>query len=313
MPSPIYIATRGSALALVQARYIQARCQSVCPAETFELKIMKTTGDKLQAVPPTESPPGLGKGLFTKELEVALLAAEAGIAVHSLKDLPTELPAGLVLAAVPEREDPRDVLICRNEAGSLKSILDLPQNAVVATSSTRRAAQLGALRPDVTTVPVRGNVGTRLEKLARNRDFDGMILAMAGLKRLGFKLHGNQLEGPNVPPGLTALVLSTEEMLPCVGQAALGIETRCDDPQIDAICRHLDHRPSHLCVEAERSFLAGMGGGCLSPVGALAELDENQIFMRGVSFRDGKVKRGEVRGPSESSSALGQELAKMLL
>lgn len=340
---PIYIATRGSALALAQSKMILAECQAAFPQRQFEIKIIKTTGDKLQALPATDPIPAAGKGLFTKELEVALLQGDADLAVHSLKDLPTELPEGLILAAVSRREDVRDVFIYRAEAAAgsgasrepgggapplvlrgLKphaTIRDLPRGATVATSSTRRQAQLLALRSDLKVIPMRGNVGTRLRKLAENPELDGLVLAAAGLNRLRFSIaaDGSLSSGDpgqsstGVPPGLLASPLSTDEMLPCVGQGAIGLETRKNDDRMAAICERLNDARTFQCVVAERAFLHAMGGGCLSPVGAYAEILGDQLCMRVVSFREEKVRRSEARGNLNDPAALGARLAEELM
>lgn len=313
----IRIATRGSALAVVQTRWVAARCRALFAELTIELEVIKTTGDKLQRGPLIETSGSLPRGLFTKELEMALLDGRVDLAVHSLKDLPTGLPEGLCLGAVPERADARDVLIVRSrengpsaeDAGSSGFGL-LPYGGVVGTSSTRRRAQLLEVRPDLRIVELRGNVGTRLEKLARDPGLNGTVLAAAGLDRLGIRIeNGGRLVGKNLPVGLVAVRLEPETMLPCVGQGALGVERRMDDEQMTALCEALDHRPSHDCVDAERAFLAGMGGGCQSPVAAYAETRSDQIRLRGVAYNGEGVVRGEIGGPTKSAVHLGGELA----
>lgn len=318
MSRTIYIATRGSALALAQSNMIMAQCRKNFPALSFELKIIKTTGDKLQTVSIDSTGNSVAKGLFTKELEVAMLNGEADFAVHSLKDLPTDLPDGLYLSAVGPREDVRDVLIYRSGSSTTakrgyapaSQIKDIAVGATIATSSTRRQAQILAIRPDLKTVPIRGNVGTRLHKIAENAEFDGIILALAGLKRLGYVIQpGGQIEGKDVPSGLLASVIPVEQMLPCVGQAALGIESRIGDEQTDEICARLNDSGSFQCVTAERSFLRAMGGGCLSPVAAHATIRGTSLTLRAISFRDGKVSRTEKTGVIESADQLGREAA----
>ena len=345
MPSderPIVIATRGSALALAQSKGITDACRAAFPRLQVEIKIIKTTGDKLQSVPANAPGQPTVKGLFTKELEVALLNAEADIAVHSLKDLPTELPEGLTLAAATKREDVRDVLIYRDaswarmpanassdssvsSAGSenwpaLKPqavLRNFPRGAVIATSSTRRQAQLLALRPDLKVIPTRGNVGTRLRKLAERAEFDGLILAAAGLNRLGIRVWSDGRLSPDensktavaVSKGLLATHLALEEMLPCVGQGAIGIEARDGDERVAAICRRLNDLETFACVTAERAFLRAMGGGCLSPVAALAEIMGNEMRIRGVSFQDGTARKGEIKGVPADAVKLGERLA----
>jgi hydroxymethylbilane synthase len=318
---PILIASRGSALALVQANQILQQCRQLMTDWPFELKIIKTTGDKLQTASLANA--NLPKGLFTKELEVALLNGEADLAVHSLKDLPTELPEGLKLGAVGRRVDVRDVLIRRrNDLGPADSqggspngltIGSLPDGATLATSSTRRAAQLLALRPDLKTVPIRGNVGTRLKKLAEQPGLDGLILALAGLSRLSYRLEPEgRLAGPDLPDGLAGAPIPLGEMLPCVGQAALGIEVRSEDKRIDVVCAKLDHEETRRCVLAERAFLRAMGGGCQLAVAALAEMVSGRIYMRAVSFLGEIPKRAEGSAEAEGAEALGVELAARL-
>jgi hydroxymethylbilane synthase len=311
---PIFIATRGSALALAQSKLVLTALRAAFPGEEFELKIIKTTGDKLQTASLASS--DLPKGLFTKELEVALLNGEADLAVHSLKDLPTDLPAGLILGAVSQREDVRDVLVWRQgslEPDSAKqgSILHrLPPGAVVATSSTRRSAQVLEHRPDLKIVPIRGNLGTRLRKVAGTTEFHATILAAAGLKRLGFKTAvDGGLSGPDAPPDLHAGHLSTEEMLPCVGQAAIGIEIREKDQRLEKICAAYDDAETHACVLAERAFLRAMGGGCHLAVAALGEVLHGQIDLRVVSFLGGKAKYAQGMRPVHEAESLGREMA----
>lgn len=293
---PVLIATRGSALALAQALAIQEQCQRACPDRTFELKIIKTTGDKLQT--PSLANANLPKGLFTKELEAALLSREADLAVHSLKDLPTELPAGLLLGAVSKREDARDVLIARQAT----PLMDLRQGATVATSSARREAFLKELRPELNIVPIRGNVPTRLKRLAEKPELDAIVLAAAGLIRLGYAFQE-----------INAVPLSFDQMLPCVGQAAIGIEVRTDDPEMRALCAKLNDPVTFASVSAERAFLKGMGGGCQVPVAAYAEVQGGQLHVRAVSFFAKPPRRGEIIGPITDAETLGQRLAARLL
>ncbi|MDB6066674.1 MAG: Porphobilinogen deaminase [Pedosphaera sp.] len=332
---PIFIATRGSALALAQANAVMAQCRAAFPELVIELKIIKTTGDKLQTASLAKEGVSLPKGLFTKELEVALLANEADLAVHSLKDLPTELPAGLKLGAVGKRADVRDVLIYRDaallrdqkqgaatESGQHPmrgfkaglTIADFPKGATVATSSTRRKSQLLAHRPDLNVVEIRGNVVTRMEKLAEHAELDATVLAAAGLERLHCHIAADgTLGGNGAPAGLLATILEPEIMLPCVGQGALGIEVRENDERIAALCERLNDFDTQQCVTAERAFLAGMGGGCQSPVAAYAEIIGGELRMRAVSFRDGTMRRGEARRPIKEAVELGRQLATELM
>lgn len=330
---PIIVATRGSALALAQANQILAQCRAAFPKLRVGLKIIKTTGDKLQTASMAKAGGDLPKGLFTKELEVALLKHRADLAVHSLKDLPTDLPAGLKLGAVGKRADARDALIYR-DAEYLKNppaeewtpgqaerrgfcphlkLKDLPAGAVIATSSTRRKAQLLAQRPDLKVVEIRGNVVTRLTKLAERAEFDATVLALAGLARLNFQISPDgKLKGDAVPDGLLAVALEPEDMLPCVGQGAVGIEIREDDERIAAICQRLNHFNTQQCAFAERAFLHAMGGGCQSPVAAYAEIVGEQIQMRAVSFRAGPPRRAEGKRPVKEATILGEQLAAEL-
>jgi hydroxymethylbilane synthase len=332
---PILIATRGSALALAQADAVIAQCRAALPRLAFELKIIKTTGDKLQTA--SLAPPGksLPRGLFTKELEVALLQGRADLAVHSLKDLPTELPAGLTLGAVGKRADVREVLIYRSAEylaqpatrdpadwvpgqadrrglAPRTDLAGLPPGAAVATSSTRRRAQLLTQRPDLKILESRGNISTRLEKLATRAELDATVLALAGLARLDFRITpAGRLEGDAVPDGLLAVVLDTDVMLPCVGQGAVGIEIREHDERLATICERLNHYNTFQAVTAERAFLRAMGGGCQSPVAAYAQPAGDHLHMRAASFV-GAARRAEARRPLKEAVALGEALAAAL-
>jgi hydroxymethylbilane synthase len=334
---PIVIATRGSALALAQANAVLAQCRTAFPKLYFELKIVKTTGDKLQTASLAKEGTELPKGLFTKELEVALLKHKADLAVHSLKDLPTDLPAGLKLGAVGKRADVRDVLIYRDAAyleaaeanqdsaewtpgqskrrgfsGKVK-VKDFPAGTVVATSSTRRKAQLLAHNANLKVPDIRGNVVTRLQKLADRAEIDATVLALAGISRLNFTIsEDGRLQGDAVPDGLLATVLDTDVMLPCVGQGAVGIEVREQDERIATICQRLNHFNTLQCVTAERAFLAAMGGGCQSPVAAYAEISGEKLHMRVLSFTHGPVRNAEAKVSLKEPVELGQHLAARL-
>ena len=314
----IRIATRGSALALAQANVIFAQCRKAFPQLNFEIKILKTTGDKLQTqgVKPGQSLP---KGLFTKELEVALVKNRADLAVHSLKDLPTELPAGLTLGSITRREDPREVLLYRDPSDRRGfapglTITQLPTDLTVATSSPRRKAQLLKLRPDWNVIEIRGNVPTRLDKLAIDPKIDATVLAHAGLRRLDFAVgKDGLLRGDAVPDGTCATIVETTEMLPCVGQGALGIEIREKDERLAKLCQRLNHFNTQVSAEAERSFLSTMGGGCQSPVAAHAEVRREKIYLRGLSFGDGtQYSEAVVTGELNESQALGQALGEQV-
>jgi hydroxymethylbilane synthase len=310
----IRIATRGSALALAQANMVLALCEKRFPGRRFEIKVVKTTGDKLRNASLIDA--NLPKGLFTKELEVALDNEKADLAVHSLKDLPTEIAQGLQLAAVLEREDVRDVLICRRDAPWARpdmNICDMPKGATVATSSTRRAAQLRELRPDLTIASIRGNVPTRLRKLAQQQDIDAIVLAAAGLVRLQLEPAGDGLlVGPEdvIAPGLCAAFIPLDDMLPCAGQGAIAIETRADDREMTGICAALNDDATFRCVTAEREFLRAMGGGCQLAVAAYARAQGGKLDMRAVSFLKGAARTGEATGSDPVQ--VGRDLAAKL-
>jgi hydroxymethylbilane synthase len=284
----LVIASRGSQLALWQARWVSAQLTAL--GHECRIEIVKTTGDKITDVPLAK----VGtKGLFTKEIEEALLDGRADLAVHSLKDLPTELPEGLVLAAVPEREDPRDAVVG-------KCLADLPRGAKVGTSSLRRAAQLRKLRPDLAIESVRGNLDTRLRKLDEGQ-YDAILLAAAGLKRLGW---GDRI----------AEILPAEIMCSAVGQGALAIETRASGAGFDAI-RAMDHADTHAAVLAERGVLGALGGGCQVPIGAHATVEGGKLRLLGLvaSPDGGEVVRGESEGPASEAESLGRALGNDLL
>jgi len=284
----LVIASRGSQLALWQARWVSARLASL--GHQCRIEIIKTTGDKITDVPLAK----VGtKGLFTKEIEEALLDGRADLAVHSLKDLPTELPEGLVLAAVPEREDPRDAVVGRRLA-------DLPAGARVGTSSLRRSAQLRKLRPDLTIESVRGNLDTRLRKLDEGQ-YNAILLAAAGLKRLGW---GDRI----------AEILPAEIMCPAVGQGALAIETRGAGAGFDAV-QAMDHADTHAAVLAERGVLSALGGGCQVPIGAHATVEGGWVRLLGLvaSPAGDEVIRGEATGSASEAEALGRALGNELL
>jgi hydroxymethylbilane synthase len=262
--SPLILGTRGSELALAQTRQVAARLLAAHPSLLIETRIIKTTGDKRLDI--SLSQPGtLEKGLFTKELEEALASGEIHAAVHSLKDLPTELPEGFSLGAILERADPSDVLVSKQPGG----LSALKQGAVVATSSPRRQVQLLHLRPDLKTVEIRGNVPTRLRKLAENPDLDGVVLAQAGLDRLGREI---------VPAGLEVSVIT--EMLPAPGQGAIAVECRTDDGRTREWLNAIHHLPTARCVNAERDMLRSLGGGCSLPFGALATIVDGELILK---------------------------------
>jgi hydroxymethylbilane synthase len=282
------IASRGSQLALWQAHWV--RDQLAARGIDSRIEIIKTTGDKITGVPLAQ----VGtKGLFTKEIEEALIAGQADLAVHSLKDLPTELPAELILAGVPERESPFDAIVGRR-------LDDLPPGAKVGTSSLRRAAQLRKLRPDLVVESVRGNLDTRLRKLDEGR-YDAIVLAAAGLKRLGWSDR-------------IAEVLPPDVMCPAVGQGALALESREIGAGKDA-CAALDHAPTRAAVTAERAVLAALGGGCQVPIGAHATVDDGRLRLLAiVASPDGtELVRAESQGSVPDAAALGRDLGEELL
>lgn len=278
----VVIATRGSALAMVQAHFILDLCQLKMPSWDFEIKVIKTTGDKLQTASLANPDKSLPKGLFTKEIEEALLDKTADIAVHSLKDLPTELPEGLKLGAVPQRKDARDILVTRKTLDTSQSgvLTQIPKDAVVATSSLRRASQMKQICPEIITQEIRGNVGTRLKKLSESDVFFATILASAGFERLGYSINSDgSLSGEDVPEGLYAYYIPINEMLPCVGQAALGIEVREKDPLIDELCIAINDNYAWYEVHAEREFLRTLGGGCQSPIAGYGQYSDGQLSL----------------------------------
>jgi hydroxymethylbilane synthase len=286
--SALIIGSRGSQLALWQANHVAQQLNQL-GTET-EIRIIKTTGDHLQTASLMQAG---GKGLFTKEIEDALLNGSIDLAVHSLKDLPTESPVGLTIAAVPEREDPRDAIVGL-------PLRELPKRARIGTSSGRRASQLRVLRPDLVIEPIRGNVDTRLRKLKEGQ-FDAIVLAAAGLRRLGLAQEITE-------------VLSPGQSCPAPGQGALGIQTRENDPAAE-ICRQLDHLPTRRAVTAERSALAALGGGCQLPFGAFAEMRGDQLHLAAVacSLDGNRHLREELSGPAQDPEALGGAVAQQLL
>lgn len=309
----IVIGTRGSALALAQANQILGMCRERCPEQEFELQIIKTTGDKLQTASLANPDASLPKGLFTKELEVALADGTIDLAVHSLKDLPTELPDGLILGAATEREDVRDVLVYQGEGGKIEEVADIPPEVTIGTSSTRRKSQLLEQRSDLNVEEIRGNVGTRLRKVAENPELFGTLLAAAGLKRLGYSISPQgELQGEGVPDGLRASRLEVGDMLPAVGQAAIGIECRAEDERIAAVCAKLLHRETLAAVLAERAFLRGFGGGCSTPVAAHAYVADDQINMSVVSYTGELPKRAGGAKVIGAAIELGEELAEQV-
>ena len=294
MKQKLVIGTRGSKLALWQANHIAACLRKEYPGVEIELKNMVTTGDRILDVPLAKIG---GKGLFTKELEVAMLNGEIDLAVHSLKDMPTELPAGLVLAAVTDRVDPGDALI----SPVYKTLADLPVNARVGTSSLRRKAQLLHARPDLTVVDLRGNLDTRLKKLTSEK-LDAILLAVAGLRRLGWDEHITQ-------------ILPQDICLPAVGQGALAIEARASDTETLSMLAFLNHESTRRATLAERAFLAEVEGGCQIPIGVYGQIENDRLVLNAVIMSpDGKeVVRDTAGGSPDSAAELGRTLAVRML
>ncbi|MBO0724001.1 MAG: hydroxymethylbilane synthase [Blastocatellia bacterium] len=303
MPNLI-IGSRGSKLALWQSNWVKERLEEVYEGLVVTIEVVKTTGDKLTEASLAQIG---GKGVFTKEIEEALLDRRVDLAVHSLKDLPTILPDGLRIAAITEREDVRDALIVSEDLRKyiINSIEDLPRNARVGTSSLRRASQLRYSRPDLEILELRGNVETRLRKLYEG-DYDAIILASAGLRRLGFD-HA------------IAAYLSTMEMLPAVGQGALAIETRSDDQHVNILLEVLNHQPTRYATEAERAVLRSLGGGCAVPIAAHAQFKKNRISQKLVvealvaDVEGRNLIRRQIAGQSQDAERLGVKLAEMLI
>ncbi|MDY6824105.1 MAG: hydroxymethylbilane synthase [Thermodesulfobacteriota bacterium] len=292
--TPIRIGTRGSKLALWQAEWVKARLEENCPQCRAELAVIKTRGDKILDTPLAKIG---GKGLFVKEIEEALLDGRVDLAVHSMKDMPGEIPQGLCIGAVPVRETPYDALISRNHI----RFDDLPEGACIGTSSLRRSSQLRHIRPDIAIAPLRGNIDTRLSKLETG-EMDAVILAAAGLTRLGF---GDRITEH----------MDQTHMLPAVAQGALCVEIRENDPDIQPIVDTLEHRETRIAVTGERAFLRRLEGGCQVPMAAFARLDGDRISIDGlVADLDGsRVIKDSVAGTTDRAADLGIELAEKLL
>ncbi|MBI3896480.1 MAG: hydroxymethylbilane synthase [Acidobacteria bacterium] len=299
------LATRGSGLALQQSNWVKAEIERLAPGIRVEILTVRTTGDRMKDEP---LPQIGGKGLFTKEIEEALLEGRAHLAVHSLKDLPTEIPAGLILAAVPRREDPRDVLVSRDG----KRLAELSPEARVGTSSVRRAAQLKHLRPDLQIEPLRGNLDTRLRKLREGR-LDAIVLAAAGLVRMGLAEQITEY-------------FAEETLCPAVGQGALGIEARAEDEETLRILALLEDRWARVSTTAERSLLRHLGGGCQVPIAAISRQEEDRIRLTAVVIHpDGNqlLRSTQISPPGSlntgakaaiaAAEALGKKTAENLL
>jgi hydroxymethylbilane synthase len=301
MRSPLILGTRGSPLALWQANHIKTLLEHAHDLEV-RLETIRTTGDRITDAPVGQVGTAVGgaggtKALFTKEIEEALLAGRIHLAVHSLKDLPVALPEGLALGAIPAREDARDALISRHG----QPLEKLPAGARVGTSSLRRQLQLRLRRKDLVIEPLRGNLDTRLRKLDEGR-YDAIVVALAGLKRMGWGDRATQ-------------VFSPEEMVPAIGQGALAIEIRDEDSELRQALGPLRDPDTEACAEAERAFLAQLGGGCQVPLAAHAEVTQERLRLVGivVSLDAAHAVRGVEGGPQEEASALGAALAERLL
>jgi hydroxymethylbilane synthase len=295
MPSQeLKIGTRGSQLALYQANWVKEKITLAFPDFKVTLIKIRTTGDKIQDAPLAKIG---GKGLFVKEIEEALIERKIDLAVHSIKDVPTDLPENLHLSAITKREDPRDVLISK---GGIQ-LKNLPQRARIGTSSLRRQAQLLHFRRDFEVIPLRGNLDTRLKKL-KTMNLDGIILACAGVKRLGLEEKITEI----IPPEIS---------LPAIGQGALGIETRMGDKEVEERIRFLNDRPSAIAISAERAFLKKLGGGCQVPIAAFGQTKGSTIQIDGmVGTIDGKdLIKHHLKGPIEEAESLGTRLAEILL
>ncbi len=290
----VRIGTRGSLLARWQAEWVTARLHAAHPGLDVALTIIKTTGDKILDVPLATVG---GKGLFVKEIEEALLARTVDLAVHSMKDVPTVLPAELHLAAITRREDPHDALISRDRLPLAK----LPHGAMIGTSSLRRQSQLLAYRPDLKIVGLRGNLDTRMKKL-RNGELDGIVLAAAGLRRLGWDNEITEL----IPP---------EICLPAIGQGALGIECRREDAALNEMVQALDDADTRVCVDTERALLERLEGGCQVPIAAHATLAGDRLTLKALiaGVRGDRIIRDEVSGPRGEGTAIGRASAERLL
>lgn len=277
-----------------QSKSVKATLQALHPDLRIELQVIKTIGDKILDVPLAKVG---GKGLFVKEIEDALLDRSVDLAVHSMKDVPSELPTGLLIGAIPQREDPRDVLVSRHGAG----LAELPPEAVVGTSSLRRAAQLKRLRPDLEIQNLRGNLDTRLRKV-RDGAYEAIVLAAAGLHRMGWEEH------------ITAY-FDPAEFLPAVGQGAIGIEIRSDDESLHQLLRDLHHPATALAVKAERSFLQELEGGCQVPIGGYARIMGESVELTGlVCSLDGREMHRITRTARlEMAASLGRDLAREIL
>jgi hydroxymethylbilane synthase len=272
----IVLGTRGSRLALAQTELTRQALERLAEQPKVEVRTIKTTGDQRLDISLARPGAKLDQGLFTRELEEALLRNEIDVAVHSLKDLPTTLPQGLELAASLPRHDPGDVLISK----SAKSLHELPEHGIVATGSLRRRCQILHARPDLQIVEVRGNVPTRIAKLVQESSWDSIVLAKAGLERLGYRLDRGRMDS------LPLWISNLEELLPAVGQGAIGLEVRSNDLELKKLLLLVNDPETWFCVQAERALLRLLGGGCQLPLGVRTRLEEGNFSMAAVLFRD---------------------------
>lgn len=295
MRSSLVIGSRGSKLALTQTNQVADMIRAAVPGIEVEIQIISTKGDRILDKPLAEIG---GKGLFTEELETALREGTIDLAVHSLKDLPTDDPEGLVIGASPSRRTPNDALVCTKYA----SLKELPAGATVGTSSLRRKAQLLAMNPDLNIVDIRGNIDTRMGKVTESGELDAVILACAGLERID-------------RADVITEVIAPELMLPAASQGVLGIQTRADDAELLEALSSIHDADTHAEATAERTLLAGLGGGCQVPIGALAKVEGDTLTMNAcVCSLDGKtILRVTVSGSTDTSEALGKQAAQALL
>ena len=290
----IIIGSRGSQLALWQANWVKSQLENLHSNADISIRVITTSGDKIKDVPLSKIG---GKGLFVKEIEEALLAKEIDLAVHSMKDVPIEIPPELEISIITKRENPLDALISNNG----KKLADLPQGAAIGTSSLRRSSQLLKYRNDFKIHPLRGNVDTRLKKVAEGKH-DAILLASAGLNRLGWSDRITE-------------EISHEIILPAMGQGALGIETRLDDTKVYDFISSLNHEQTHSEVSAERALVGKLDGGCQVPIGSYAKIEDNLITLKGlVASLDGKIiHKSEIVGPIDDAINIGQDLGDELL
>jgi hydroxymethylbilane synthase len=288
------IGTRGSKLALTQANFVAEKIKKIMPEAEIEICVIKTSGDIMQDISLLKIG---GKGVFVKEIEDALLSSAIDLAVHSMKDVPTEIPEGLEFAAILQREDARDILASRDN----RKIEQMPKGARIGTGSLRRSAQLLDILPDAVIVPLRGNLDTRLRKI-ETENLAGVIVAAAGMKRMGLVQRITQF-------------LPVELMLPAVGQGALGLEVRTGDNELKKILAKINHAPTNTEIAAERAFLRCLGGGCRLPIAALGKLEGDKLSLEGLvaSPQGSGIIRDKVKGTVFEAEELGKKLAEMIL